>query len=90
MTKFEAQKILERWLTAPQDALEKAVDLLVDLKGQDWLNNAEFLIHPRDTIDERSLGVHQRWNCNLMPYRQVRYGHFVLYLFEHHIEDLLQ
>lgn len=91
MTKQEARTTIEEWFTAPKDVLEQALEVLIALQGDQWIaKHPELYVHPRETIDERTLGVHQSWDCNLMPYREVRCRGRILYVFEFHINDLLQ
>lgn len=87
MTQADAKKVLQSWLTANQDALEAALEALI---SKEWLNkHPELFIHPRQTIDERTLGLHQSWDCNLMPYREITCGNRTVYVFDFHINELL-
>ncbi len=72
------------------NVLEYACELL-GTSLESWIEkNSELLIHPRNTIDESTLGMHQDWTTNLMPFRMVdlKDGRKI-YLFQCHIDDLI-
>ena len=91
MTNFQAREILKKWFLAEELFLELAIFIVLSKKEKQWLTaHPELFVHPRDAMDESTLGVHQTWYCNLMPYREIRYRGRMLYVFDFHINDLLQ
>ena len=83
--------VLQSWFTAPQPLLVSALSVVLDAKDPGWLErNRDLFTHPRDTVDESSLGYHQCWHWHIMPYREVPFLGRTLYIFEYHIEDLVR
>ncbi len=88
MNTRSAEGIFSHWFRASDDELIEALDLTV---SPSWLENyPDLMIHPRDTINEKTLGVHQSWDCNLMPYRELMFRGQRIFLFEHHIDLILK
>ena len=87
-----ASCLLEKWLQLEEGRFERALQTLIHVKGgMDWLlKHPEVFVHPRDTVKESTLGVHQTWDCNLMPFREVQFERYTLYIFQNHIDDLIK
>lgn len=85
-----ARQCLQSWISLDQEKLEQALAVLIVSKGGDqWLRSQQGIFtHPRDTIDPKTLGIHQDWQCNLELFREAIYDGKTLYLFEQHIESL--
>lgn len=55
-----------------------------------WLEERpDLLVHPRDLIDESTLGIHQSWSTNLMPFRIHGFHGRTIYLFQEDIDTIL-
>ncbi len=87
-TKQQAFGVLESWLTASEDDLHEALSVLIPMKGDLWCIESKIFVHPRKTINEGSLGVHQSWETNLMPFRESFFNGRPVYLFESHVAQL--
>lgn len=86
----QAFDALQSWSTIPPQRLEQALSVVIDAKGPAWLDRyPELFTHPRDTVDEESLGYHQCWQWVVMPYREVRFRDRAIYVFAYHIEALI-
>lgn len=90
----EARKVMDSWLMAERNQLEQAVSVfLAEIGEVIWLDPQwSVFVDPRNSYAQETLwGVHQRSDCNLMPYREVRHRDGrSMYLFEFHIKNLLQ
>ena len=90
MSMNEALVILQSWFTVPEERLVEALSVVIRLKSSTWIDrHPDLFTHPRDTVDEESLGHHQCWHWHIMPYREVPFLGRTLYIFEYHIEDLM-
>ncbi len=89
MDTLRARQVLQSWSSAPIVELAEALDVLAP---PSWIqDNPGLTADPRDSVDERTLfGVHQRWDCNLMPYREFHFRGRYIYLFECSVLPLLQ
>lgn len=89
MTRQEAQAVLKNWWHQSDVIICQALDAFVKNRDE-WLDrHPELLVHPRDLVDERSLGIHQRWDCNVMPFQRIEYHGKKLYVFDFHVEELI-
>lgn len=89
MTKETAKNTLRDWWRQPDALICEAFDALVPDREHWFRLHPELLENPRDSVDESTLGVHQRWDCNLMPFQQIEYHGQTIYVFEHHVQDLI-
>ncbi len=78
---------LREWMNAPEAELVAALEAVVHPL---WLeSNPDLLVHPRDTVDPETLGMHQNWTFIVLPFREVRFRGACIYLFQFHIDELL-
>ncbi len=93
MDSTQARVVLRSWGTVSASQLTEALDALVTERGgmeKLFADNPLLRVHPRDTVDERSLGIHQTWSTNVMAFEEIVFHDTKIYLFEHHIEALCE
>jgi len=85
---------LESWLRFSDVHFSNAIrDLVTERHGsiQAWLlENPTLLVHPKNSVDPSTFGMHQDWSVNLMPFRVVELDSKTLYVFEYHVEALMK
>ncbi len=78
---------LHAWSSVPEAELVAALEVAT---GPLWIeNNPDLLVHPRDTVDPDTLGMHQNWTFVVLPFREVRFRSTVIYLFQCHVDEVL-